>query len=46
MRKNLVLSIIASLFLLACGAKQPDRKIDYTSPCACYDVEKITKVGA
>lgn len=46
MRKNLVLSIVAGLLFIACGAKQPDRNIEYTSPCACYDVEKITKLGA
>lgn len=40
------LIILASLLFIACGAKQPDRNIDFTSPCACYDVEKITKVGA
>lgn len=39
MRKIFLTICIASLFL-ACSTK---RQIDYTSPCACYEIEKITQ---
>ncbi|WP_156104112.1 hypothetical protein [Campylobacter sp. MIT 97-5078] len=48
MIKIIFLSVImlASIVFVSCAGKQPDRNIDYTSPCACYEIEKITKVGA
>lgn len=40
--KNLVIITVMTLFLSACAGKKVEA-IDYTSPCACYEIIKISK---
>lgn len=39
MRKIVLISMGAFIFV-ACSTK---KQIDYVSPCACYEIEKITE---
>lgn len=39
--KTLYLSILFALLLSACSSKS-GRGIELVSPCACYEIEKIT----
>lgn len=42
MTKYIILALIA-LFFSACSSANRAKPIDYTSPCACYEIIKITK---
>ncbi len=43
MKKIAFIAVFASILLTACSSKPNQTKpIDYTSPCACYEVIKIT----
>lgn len=38
--KKIFLTFLIGFLCVACSTK---RQIDYTSPCACYEIEKTTK---
>ncbi|WP_185908844.1 hypothetical protein [Campylobacter troglodytis] len=38
-----ILLALTTLFLSACSTANKAKPIDYTSPCACYEIIKITK---